>query len=222
MKVLLVEDDASLREGMSDVISELAEVRSTGSVDEALAALRQERFELVLTDLRITGSGQGGRSIVEAAQRQLQAVVIVSAASDEDIQRALNPLEADAVLAKPFQLEEMMALVERFLGVRRELERLSRGPPPEAGWTQEAPGVQVLRLAGAGIGQPLTWIRMEPGASYAWTHHQGRAGVLVAEGDLEVGGQRQSAPHYLFLSAKQLPTARTEKGCLAVSLAMRG
>ena len=222
MKVLLVEDDTSLREGMSDVISELAEVRSAASVDEALEALRQERFELVLTDLRITGRGQGGRSIVEAAQRQLQAVVIVSAAAGEDIQRALEPLEADAVLAKPFQLEDMMALVERFLGLRGDLDRLSRGPPPEAGWKQEAPGVNILQLAGAGIGQPLTWIRMDPGASYAWTHHRGRSGVLVVEGELEMEGERQPAPRYLFLGARQLPAARTAKGCLAVSLAMRG
>jgi CheY-like chemotaxis protein len=223
MKVLLVEDDASLREGMSDVISELAEVRSAGSVDAALEALQQERFELVLTDLRMTGGrGQGGRSIVEAAQRKLQAVVIVSAASEEDLQRALAPLEADAVLAKPFQLEEMMALVERFLGLRRELERLSRGTPPEAGWKQEAPGVQVLQLTGAEIGQALTWIRMEPGASYTWTHHRGREGVLVVEGELEVEGERLPAPHYLFLTSRQLAAARTEKGCLAVSLALRG
>lgn len=222
MKVLLVEDDASLREGMSDVISELAEVRSAGSVDSALEALQQERFELVLTDLRITGRGQGGRSIVEAAQRRLQAVVVVSAASGEELQRALAPLEPDAVLAKPFQLEDMMSLVERFLALRRELERLSRGPPPESGWKQEAPGVQILQLAGAGIGQALTWIRLEPGASYTWTHHRGRAGALVVEGDLEAEGERHLAPRYLFLTAKQLPTARTEKGCLAVSLALRG
>ncbi len=223
MKVLVVEDDASLREGMSDVISELAEVRSADSVDSALEALQQERFELVLTDLRMAGGrGQGGRSIVEAAQRRLQAVVLVSAASDEDLQRALAPLEPDAVLAKPFQLEDMMALVERFLGLRKELDRLSRGPAPASGWKQEAPGVQLLQLAGAGIAQALTWIRLEPGTSYAWTHHRGRAGVLVVEGDLEVDGEQQPAPHYLFLTTKQPPTVRTGKGCLAVSLALRG
>jgi CheY-like chemotaxis protein len=222
MKVLLVEDDSSLREGMVDVISELAEVRSADSVDSALVALREERFELVLTDLRIAGTGPGGRSIVEAAQRRLQAVVIVSAATAEDLQRALTPLEADAILAKPFQLEDIMALVQRFLALRAELERLSQERPPESGWTQEAPGVHVLRAPGAGAGQALTWIRMQPGAAYAWTHHQGRAGALVVEGDLEVEGERQPAPHYLFLSTRQLPTARTGKGCLAASLPLRG
>ena len=37
-----------------------------------------------------------------------------------------------------------------------------------------------------------------------------------------VEGERQPAPSYLFLTAKQPPSARTEKGCLAVSLALRG
>jgi CheY-like chemotaxis protein len=224
MKVLLVEDDASLREGMSDIISELAEVRSAGMVDEALASLRQERFELVLTDLRISGTGQGGRSIVEMARRRLQPVVLVSAASEDELQRALQPWEPDAILIKPFQLEDMTALVDRFLAVRSELEQRAQARPPEAGWTEEAPGVHVLRPSGASAEQGLTWIRLQPGASYTWTHHpgRGRAGVLVVEGDLEVDGARQAAPHYLFLSTSPLPAARTEKGCLAVSLPLKG
>jgi hypothetical protein len=68
----------------------------------------------------------------------------------------------------------------------------------------------------------MTWVRLEPGTSYTWTHHSGRAGVLVVEGDLEVDGVRQLAPSYLFLTERPLPTARTDKGCLAVSLALRG
>jgi CheY-like chemotaxis protein len=223
MKVLLVEDDASLREGMSDIISELAEVRALGQVDAALAVLRQERFELVLTDLRISGPGQGGRSILEMARRRLQPVVLVSAAAQEELQRAVQPWEPDAVLIKPFQLEDMTALVERFLAVRQELERQApQRPPEDAGWTQEAPGVQVLRPSGASAERGLTWIRLQPGTSYAWTHHRGRAGVLVVEGELEVDGARQPAPHYLFLSTSPPPETRTEKGCLAVSLALKG
>lgn len=223
MKVLLVEDDASLREGMSDIISDLAEVRALGLVDSALAVLRQERFDLVLTDLRISGGGQGGRSIVEMARRRLQPVVLVSAAAEEELQRALHPWEPDAVLIKPFQLEDMTALVERFLALRQKLEQqASKRPPDDAGWTQEAPGVQVLRPSGASAEQGLTWIRLQPGTSYAWTHHRGRAGVLVVEGDLEVDGARQPAPHYLFLSTSPPPETRTEKGCLAVSLALKG
>ncbi|MBN1205013.1 MAG: response regulator [Myxococcaceae bacterium] len=222
MKVLLVEDDASLREGMGDVLAELAEVRAAGSVDAALAALREDRFELVLTDLRITGKAQGGRTILEAARRRLQPVVIVSAAQEEEIRQALQPLQADAILAKPFQLEDMVALVERFLMLRGDMERLAKQRPVESGWAEVAAGVHVLQLAEAQPGQALTWIRMQPGASCPWPLSPLRAGVLLVEGDLQVEGEHPQAPHYLFLSMRQPPTSRTEQGCLAVSLALRG
>lgn len=222
MKVLVAEDDASLREGISDVLSELAEVHSAGSVDAALALLQKERFELVLTDLRLAGLGKGGRAILEAARRRLQAVVIVSAATPEDLQRALEPLEADAVLAKPFQLEDMIALVERFLALRGDLERLSKTRPPETGWKEVAEGAHLQQVRSPAPEEDPTWIRLQPGTSYAWTHHSGRAGVLVVEGALEVEGERQPVPQYLFLSRGQPPTVRTEQGCLAISLALRG
>lgn len=217
MKVLVAEDDASLREGISDVLAELADVRPVGSVDEALASIQQERFALVMTDLRMGGKGQGGRIILEAARRRLQPVALVSAATPEDLQRALQSLEPDAVLAKPFQLEDMMTLVERFLALRGDVERLSLERPPDSGWTEVSPGVQIL----AAPARSLTWLRLQPGTSYDWSQHQGRAGVWVAEGDLEVDGVRQATPHYLFLSKALLPVVNTEKGCLAVSLALK-
>ncbi len=222
MKVLVVEDDASLREGISDVLAELAEVRSAGSVDAALALLQQERFELVLTDLRLAGMGKGGRAILEAARQRLQAVAIVSAASQEDLHRVLHPLEADAILTKPFQLEDMIALVERFLALRGDLERLAKARPPESGWTEAGTGVHLQQVQAPAPEQDPTWLRLQPGTSYAWAHHQGRAGVLVVEGALEVEGERQSPPRYLFLSTSQPPSVKTEQGCLAISLALRG
>lgn len=222
MKVLVAEDDASLREGISDVLAELAEVRSASSVDAALAMLQKERFELVLTDLRLKGMGKGGRTILEAARRRLQPVAIVSAATPEDLQMALHPLEADAILAKPFQLEDMMALVERFLSLRGELERLSKAKPPGSGWTEATAGVHLQQAETLAPEQDPTWIRLQPGTSYAWTHHQGRAGMLLVDGALELEGEQQLAPQYLFLSTGQPPTVRTEQGCLAISLPLRG
>ena len=156
MKVLLVEDDPSLREGMGEIIAEFVDVRPVASVDSALAALREERFDLVMADLRIAGAATGGRTILEAARRRLQPVAIVSAAEPEEIRQALQPFEADALLAKPFQLNEMTELVERFLSLRDELERLASQRPPEAAWTQagagDAGGAGGLRQAGGLVG----------------------------------------------------------------------
>lgn len=229
MKVLLVEDDASLREGMGEIIAELAEVRAVGTEGEALAALREDRFDLVITDLRIAGREQGGRAVLEAARHRQQAVAIVSAAAPDDVSRTLRPWLPDATLVKPFQLDDMLTLVERYLGVRRALERLAEGRavPPEDAWTEHAPGV---RVAAAGplddeasrVEGATTWIRMAPDSGFTWRPDgPGREGVLLLEGDVELDGERHTAPRYLFVGSGQAPEARSRQGCLAITLALR-
>ncbi|NMO20419.1 response regulator [Pyxidicoccus fallax] len=229
MKVLLVEDDASLREGMGEIIAELAEVRAVGTEDEALAALKEDRFDLVITDLRIAGREQGGRAVLEAARRRQQPVAIVSAAAPDDVSRTLRPHLPDAVLVKPFQLDDMLTLVERFLGVRRELERVAqeRRLPADGAWTETSPG---MRSAAGGAVDPslggegsASWVRLSPGGGLPWRPGgPGREAVLLVEGDLEVDGERHTAPRYLFMGAGQAPEARTREGCLAITLVLKG
>ncbi|QRK06498.1 response regulator [Archangium violaceum] len=217
MKVLLVEDDASLREGMVELISEQAEVREAGSVPQALAALREELFSLVITDLRIGETGEGGRIILEAARKRLQPVAIVSASTADEVVRMLRPHEPDAVLAKPFQIDDMLALVERFAGLRGEVERAAAGPvPAEGAWTQVAEGIRMFEEPGGRL-----WARMAPGTSHPRPAHRGGTGVMLVEGSLEVEGERRVARQYFYLSAGPRE-ARTHEGCLAVSLALRG
>jgi CheY-like chemotaxis protein len=217
MKVLLVEDDASLREGMVELISEQAPVRESGSVAQALEALREESFSLVITDLRIGETGEGGRIILEAARKRLQPVAIVSAATSEEVVRMLRPHEPDAVLAKPFQIDDMLALVDRFLGLRNEVERVAAGRvPPEEAWTEVAAGIQMYEEPGGRL-----WMRMAPGVVHARSPHRGRAGMVLLEGALEVDGERRVGHQYFYLAAGPREM-RTQEGCLAVSLAFRG
>ena len=216
MKVLLVEDDASLREGMVELISEQAPVREAGSVTQALGALREETFSLVVTDLRIGETGEGGRIILEAARQRLQPVAIVSAATAEEVVRVLRPHEPDAVVAKPFQIDDMLGVVERFLTLRSEVERLVGQAAPEGAWKEAAAGVQAVEEPGGRL-----WVRMEAGTSLPRPLHRGRAGMMVLEGSLEVEGERRERHQYFYLSAGPREV-RTREGCLAVSLAFRG
>lgn len=217
MKVLLVEDDTSLREGMVELISEQAEVREAGSVPQALAALSEELFALVFTDLRIGEKGEGGRIILEAARQRLQPVAVVSASTAQEVVQVLRPHEPDAVLAKPFQIDDVLELVGRFVGLKTEVERAaSGGVPPEGTWAEVAAGVRVLEEPGGRM-----WVRMEPGASLSRPVHRGRTGVMVVEGSLEVEGERRVGHQYFFLAAGPREV-RTHEGCLAVSQALRG
>lgn len=212
MKVLLVEDDAGVREGLCELVSEQADVRDVGSVAEALAALRGDLFDLVLTDLRIGGDRLGGRTILEAARGRLVPVAIMSASVPEEVQRALAPFQADAQLTKPFQLEEVLALVERFQRLRADTQGAGTQPPVPERWSGQGGAVQVLR-AGAG-----SWIRLAPGARVPWPRQAAPEGVLVVEGELELNGQRRGAAQYFYVSADGGCEAASREGCLAVSL----
>ncbi|HEX8438201.1 response regulator [Archangium sp.] len=217
MKVLLVEDDASLREGMSELISELAEVREAGSVPQALAALREGLFDLVISDLRIGENADGGRRILEAARGRLQPVAIVSAAAAEEVVRALRPFEPDAVLAKPFQIDDVLGLVTSFKSVRDAVGKLARESCPPAtaeGWTELAGGVRMLER------QPgqHAWLRMAPGSTFSWKVQREPVAVMLLEGDLEVDGERRAGQQYLFLAAGPRE-AKSQEGCLAVWVA---
>ncbi|MET0401130.1 MAG: response regulator [Cystobacter sp.] len=214
MKVLLVEDDAGLREGMAELISEQAVVREAGSVAEAQRALSEESFSLVVTDLRIGNSGNGGRVILEEARKRLQPVAIVSASSGEEVLRVLRPHEPDAVLHKPFQIEDMMELVERFGRLRHEAERLAAtSVPPEDAWmTEPTTGVRLAHRPDGGL-----WLRLAPGSSHRQPAHRGRLTMVVVEGSLEVDGEARArgAPFYVAAGPHEL---RTQEGCLAVAI----
>ena len=224
MKVLLVEDDASLREGMGEIIAEQADVRSVGTEGEALAALDSARFDLVITDLRIGSHEHGGRTVLEAARRRQQAVAIVSAASPEEVSRTLRPHLPDAILVKPFQLDDILSLLERFLALRQDVERLGsvRALPPESAWTEVSPGVRRASM-GPDVEAAPAWVRVAPGGGFLWRPRaKGGEGVLLVEGDVEVAGERHTAPRFLFVGAGQAPEARSQMGCLAVTLALKG
>jgi len=76
-------------------------------------------------------------------------------------------------------------------------------------------------VAPASSGQQASWVRLAAAASVTWPVPEARAGCLLVEGDLEIAGQWQRAPQYFFLSASQPRVARSEKGCLVVTMALR-
>jgi DNA-binding response OmpR family regulator len=69
VKILLVEDNEDIREGLTDLLeSEGYSVSSSGSAEEGLALLRTELFHLVVTDYMLPG--QNGGWMLEQAKRE--------------------------------------------------------------------------------------------------------------------------------------------------------
>ncbi len=114
MRILLVEDDAALREEMELILAERSEVACVNNVPDARKAMGEQRFDLVLADLRIGDDWSGGRQVVDSAVSHGTPVVVVTGCSRSDARRALGDSRPNEVLTKPFQLEDLELIIERY------------------------------------------------------------------------------------------------------------
>ena len=123
--VLIVDDDAALREGLAETVADLGHVpRSAASGSEALAVLAAD-IDCVLLDLRMPG-GMDGIEVLRHIRERDDAppvVVLTAFATAENTIEAMR-LGAFDHLTKPIGRQELDALLKRL--PRR------RGNPPAA------------------------------------------------------------------------------------------
>ena len=103
-RVLLVDDEAALREMMSETLGEQGfHVVCAGSVVEALKHITQERFDVLLTDLHMPNPGDGFTVITAMRHCQPEALTLLMSGYP-DVQTAMSTilLEADKIVVKPF------------------------------------------------------------------------------------------------------------------------
>ena len=127
-RILAVDDDASILELVSDVLSEEAlSVTTASSGEEALSLLERESFDLVLLDIMMKGIS--GLEVCRRIRDRVSCPILFLSAKDnvKDIVKGLG-LGADDYLTKPFALEELAARVQAHL---RRQARL--GTPKPAG-----------------------------------------------------------------------------------------
>lgn len=116
MKILVVEDHAQLAAFIRRALAEQAySVSVTGSCEMAADLLAEEKFDLVILDIGLPdGSGLGLlRAWREAGFNE--PVLILSARDAVDDRVAGLDVGADVYLAKPFQVNELLANVRALL-----------------------------------------------------------------------------------------------------------
>ncbi len=113
MKLLIVEDDAAIAEGLAAYLA--AEGFSAVRTDSETEAKRlmQQPFDLLLVDLALNeGSGYG---VCEAAKAKGLPVIFLTAAGDESsVVRGLD-MGADDYIAKPFRPRELLSRIRSVL-----------------------------------------------------------------------------------------------------------
>jgi two-component system, OmpR family, response regulator QseB len=116
MRVLLVEDDAMIAQGLQTALRQAAFVVDwVGDGRSAGAALQSTQFDLVLLDLGLPL--RDGVDVLRELRRSGSSTPVIILTARDDIQSRVAGLDAgaDDYIVKPFDLDEVMARMRSVL-----------------------------------------------------------------------------------------------------------
>jgi DNA-binding response OmpR family regulator len=147
-ELLLVEDDPSIRTVLQDALHTDGHAMTVASDgDEALAILRERRFDLLLLDIMLPGPS--GLEILRSVRQQDRdtPILLLTARSSESDKVLGLELGADDYVTKPFSLRELRARVKALLR-RRETDETTSNARFAVGKNDIDLGAYELRRAG--------------------------------------------------------------------------
>jgi DNA-binding NtrC family response regulator len=124
-KVLVIDDDASLRRVMEMQLEEIGcDIVAVASGKEALAALEEFTPSLVITDLRIPG--MSGMEILKLLRADHPELTIIMVTAYGTVKTAVEAMKAGAYdyLTKPIDYDELALVVNRALEHQQLLEEV--------------------------------------------------------------------------------------------------
>ncbi len=115
-KILVVDDDPIIRDMMKDILDfEGYSISAARNGYEALQMLRSEQDFLVFLDLLMPGmSGQELCAALEAEPQLRKRHIIVLMSALDNLEEAAS-LNADAILQKPFLVEDVINILEPYM-----------------------------------------------------------------------------------------------------------
>jgi two-component system response regulator HydG len=124
--ILLVDDEPLMRMSMVDALEAVGyKVHAAASGTEGIEAVRRASFDLVITDLRLPGAD--GLSVLKAAKDKAPETEVIVITAHGSVETAVGAMKFGAFdyITKPFQMEELLLIVER-VGRVVKLRRESR------------------------------------------------------------------------------------------------
>lgn len=118
--ILLVDDELVVLDVLSrELRAEKFLVTAVSSGNEAINALQNTLYDLVITDL--TMEGINGVDILKTTRKlaPMTAVIIITGYSDSRSVREATRLGVDGFLVKPFEVEELLSCIQGCLNKRR-------------------------------------------------------------------------------------------------------
>jgi two-component system response regulator RegX3 len=149
-RILVVEDEQAIAEAVTYALRNAGyDVDCADDGDEAIAAARRERYDLMVLDLLLPGTP--GIEICETLRKESDLPIVMLTARDTEWDR-ITGLDsgADDYVTKPFSVSELVSRVRALLR-RRELDRVRSANVVKVGGLQ----LDVTRYAASLDGAPL-------------------------------------------------------------------
>ncbi len=129
-KILIVDDEAIARMTLADILRlEGHTIRAVGSGEEAVTALGEEAFEIMVLDLRMPG--MGGIDVLRMVVDQLQDLQVIVLTAHGSMDTAIQALRFHVhdYLLKPVSPAQILMSITRAMERREELseERATKG-----------------------------------------------------------------------------------------------
>ncbi|MFQ5718482.1 MAG: HD domain-containing phosphohydrolase [Acidobacteriota bacterium] len=121
--VLIVDDESSIREVLSEgLISAGYPCSTAANADDAIAKLRNVRFHLVISDVRMPGAS--GMDLLEAIKAYNSDIDVIMVSGVADTETAIDSIRRGACdyLTKPFNLADVMFTIDRIVEKRRLID----------------------------------------------------------------------------------------------------
>ncbi|MBC3765002.1 sigma-54-dependent transcriptional regulator [Neptunicella marina] len=157
-KILIVEDDAGLREALVDTLMLGGyDIVETDSAEAAMVQLGRQKFDLVVSDIQM--GDMSGLSLLKSIKNKyssLPVLLMTAYATIDDAVQAMRDGASD-YLAKPFAPQVLLNLVERYAPATRVESRQPIVADPSS--------EQLLQLANRVAGSDATVMILGPSGS---------------------------------------------------------
>ena len=115
-RILVVEDDSALAQALTDTLSLSGyEVVNATDGEQALARLDREQVDMVLTDVQMRP--MDGRALLRNLRSRFHDLPVLVMTAYGTVEQAVEAMKLGAVdyLAKPFEVDDLLEKVERYL-----------------------------------------------------------------------------------------------------------
>jgi len=124
LKILIVEDEADLRDTLAEVLQKYSfNVSVASGVKEALFLIKMNNYDIIITDKNMpgkNGENEGGMQVLKYAEKLLpgsETIVMTAFANTETVIEAMR-LGAFDYIIKPFQFNELKEKIDKIIEIK--------------------------------------------------------------------------------------------------------